>query len=356
MKNLIDIIGQMKKIIAAVLVLGLVTGCQTGEEVLDFKSFQGETMGTVYSITAETNLDPKEIQADIDSLLVVLNDQLSTYIPESTISRFNQSKEGIEVVTSREPFFVENLLISGRIFEESEGLFDPTVMPLVNYWGFGYLGHEPPGSIDSFKVDSLLNYVGFERINYEVDEITTVSKEKPGVKLDFSAVAKGYAVDILASYFEQNGIDNYLVDIGGEVCVQGAGRRGSGWILGISTPDPTAEGNSLSERFLLNRGCVATSGNYRNFRVVDEVMIGHTLNPQTGLPEVNNLLSVTIWTSTAAVADAYATAAMVAGYPRAKDLVEGIEGIEAYFIYIDEEGEIQYSWTEDFSQFLVQDN
>lgn len=339
----------------ALLVISVVLAlpaCQPGESEPDFINLRGETMGTMYSMNIETDLPAKELQADIDSLLVILNEQLSTYIPESTISRFNQTDSTIEILTAAEPFFVENLMISKRIFGETDGMFDPTVMPLVNYWGFGYTGHEPPEAVDSAVVDSLLKKVGFDKVDFSVDEYTEVRKKIPGVELDFSAVAKGYAVDVVANYLAQNEVTNYLVDIGGEVCVQGPGRRGSGWVLGISTPDPTADGASISQRLILNRGCVATSGNYRNFRMVDDSPVGHTINPLTGFPEMNNLLSVTIWTSTAAAADAYATASLVAGYPAAKKLIEEMEGLEGYFIYLDEDGEVQHAWTEDFSTLL----
>lgn len=344
--------GMGKTLALAILPL-LFFGCGAEAEKVEFRSFQGPTMGTVYNITVESEISESELKPDVDSLLVILNQQLSTYIPEATISRFNQSKSGIEVVTSEEPFFVENLLISDRVVRETNGLFNPTVMPLVNYWGFGFEGHEAPTQVDSFKIDSLLNYVGWDKIHFEVDERSTIGKRYPGVQLDFSAVAKGYGVDVVSGYLEQSGIENYLVDIGGEVCVKGPGRRGQGWMLGVSTPNPADADNIISQRFIFMRGCVATSGNYRNFRVVDGKPVGHTLHPKTGFPEMNNLLSVTIWTSTAAVADAYATAAMVAGYPAARELVESIEGIEAFFIYLDETGQDQYSWTKGFEHFLV---
>ena len=339
-------------VVFAVLAL---PSCQPGESEPDFINLRGETMGTMYSITSETDISAEKLQTDIDSLLIVLNDQLSTYIPESTISRFNQADSTIEILTADEPFFVENLMISKRIFGETDGMFDPTVMPLVNYWGFGYTGHEAPEAVDSAAVDSLLKKVGFDKVDFSVDEYTEVTKNIPGVELDFSAVAKGYAVDVVANYLAQNEVNNYLVDIGGEVCVQGSGRRGSGWVLGVSTPDPTADGESISQRLRLDRGCVATSGNYRNFRMVDDRPVGHTINPRTGFPEMNNLLSVTIWTSTAAAADAYATACLVADFPAAKELIEGLEGVEGYFIYLDEEGEVRHAWTGDFSPLVVEE-
>ncbi|TVQ49873.1 MAG: FAD:protein FMN transferase [Saprospirales bacterium] len=327
--------------------------CSEGAEEPAFFQLTGPTMGTSYSIVFEGMEEKPEIHTSVDSLLEVVNQELSTWIPESTISRFNQSETGILLDADLPPYFLDNIQISDNCVQWTDGWFDPTVMPLVNYWGFGFAGREAPEQLDSNKVDSLLNYVGWKKIFIEErDEGVFVGKENSGVQLDFSAVAKGYGVDVLADFFEKKGISNYLIDIGGEVCVNGKGRHGNGWVLGVNSPDPTAPASEITMRFTLQSGCVATSGNYRNFREVEGQIIGHTLNPRTGFPEINRLLSVTIWYEDSAHADALATGALGMGFPAAMNMVENIDGAEAFFIFINEEGETEKTWTAGFEPFL----
>ncbi len=327
--------------------------CSEGADEPVFFQLTGPTMGTSYSIVYEGMEEKPELQTGVDSLLEVVNQELSTWIPDATISRFNQSEKGILLDAELPPYFLDNIIISDNCVEWTEGWFDPTVMPLVNYWGFGFTGREAPEELDSAIVDSLLNYVGWEKIFIEEQDAGVfVGKKKAGVQLDFSAVAKGYGVDVLADFFEKKGISNYLIDIGGEVCVNGKGRHGNGWVLGVNTPDPTAPANEITMRFTFQSGCVATSGNYRNFREVEGQIIGHTLNPRTGFPEINRLLSVTIWHDDSAHADALATGALAMGYPAAKNMVKSIDGAEAFFIFINVDGETEKSWTAGFEGFL----
>ena len=327
-----------------------------GEDVTHTEFFQitGPTMGTSYSIVFESEAERGEFKEQVDSLLIDINDQLSTWITESVISKFNQSDSGIKVSRDLPPYFLDNLKISEECYRWTDGWFDPTVMPLVNYWGFGFRGREAPESIDSQKIDSLLTYVGWGKIILE--EIGTsifIRKNRPETQLDFSAVAKGYGVDVLTDFLSKNGVENYLVDIGGELCVSGPGRHGDGWVLGVNSPDPSAPASELSQRFRLKSGCVATSGNYRNFREVEGTIIGHTINPKTGFPEINRLLSATIWFGDGARADALATAALAMGYPAAMEMTENIDGAEGFFIFINANGEAEKSWTKGFEKFLT---
>ncbi len=334
----------------------LFSSCESAEKTAEFKTIGGPTMGTHYSIVFEYDGEEEAVNQRTDSLLRALNNELSTYIEESTISRFNQSEDGIRLMENEADYFVDNVLISDEYFRLTGGLFDPTVMPLVNYWGFGFEGRVAPSRIDSAKVDSLLQYVGWHNLSIDSSGgAFSVKKEMREVQLDFSAVAKGYAVDILGKFLDGQDIDNYLIDIGGELCARGPGRRGAGWTIGVNTPDPTAAEDEITERFTIDRGCVATSGNYRNFREINGKIIGHTLNPNTGFPEESNVLSATVWHRTAAAADAVATAVMVAGYPLGFELVESLSGTEAFFIYIDDEGEIARTWTAGFEVFLPEE-
>lgn len=333
----------------------LLMSCSSAENEGDhFVNVTGETMGTYYNLTGETEIDPVWIAGKADSLLIALNAELSTYIEDATISIFNRSDTGIILNEGRSKFFLDNLAVSEEIHEQTHGNFDPTVMPLVNYWGFGYAGRKPPAEVDSMIVDSLLQYVGWDKILLEdLESGHFLRKESGGVQLDFSAVAKGYGIDLLVELFEGLSIDNYLIDIGGEVCINGDGRGGKGWVIGVNTPDPRSDEREVARRFQFRHGCVATSGNYRNFREVNGVSIGHTINPLTGFPEMNNLLSVTIWNPTAARADAIATAALVAGYPKGKEMIQQLDNTEAFFMYINPDNELKEDWTMGFEKFFL---
>ncbi|MEL6945967.1 MAG: FAD:protein FMN transferase, partial [Bacteroidota bacterium] len=272
-----------------------------------------------------------------------INNEVSTYVPSSSISRFNQSKDGIEVENINQRHFLKNISIAKDAAMKTNGSFDPTVMPLVNYWGFGYTGKEAVTLVDSIKVDSLLQYIGMNKISIGKKRI---NKKSAGIQLDFSASAKGYAIDELGYFLEQKGIFDYKVEIGGEVRTRGKNPNGIFWRLGINTPKEETSVNDLFAAIQLDNQSIATSGNYRNYYTVAGVTYSHTINPNTGLPERTNLLSASIITEDCAYADAYATACMVMGLEQAKEWVNTMEDVEAYFIFSGENNELQTYATE----------
>ncbi len=336
-------------------------GCKPESgETSQYIQLQGRTMGTTYSISyAAEGID---YQSDIDSLLEEVNMAVSTYIPESTISQFNRTGEvRLDFKADGKPtgqsillfHFTENLGASLLINEKSGGAFDPTVGPLVNLWGFGWEGR-PPSKPDSLKVDSVLAFVGMQHISVISEgDVGVVKKDIPGVQLDFSALAKGYGVDVIAGYFNSKGISDFFVEIGGEVRTGGVSPRGDKWRVGINQPDPDADVSALYTRVAISNKSMATSGNYRNYYFVDDVRVWHTINPKTGYPESNPTLSATIVHEKCIIADALATACMVMGPEDGLKLVTEFPGAEAFILYNSPEGKIAELMTPGFKEYLI---
>jgi thiamine biosynthesis lipoprotein len=225
-------------------------------------------------------------------------------------------------------------------------MFDPTVGPLVNYWGFGYTGRKPITKVDSFRVDSLLKFVGLENIEIiEKGDSTYFVKKNKGVELDFGGIAQGYAIDVLSQFLDNKGVQNYLVDLGGEFMAKNKNPKSSYWQVGINIPKEDADVNSIQTIFSLVNEAISTSGNYRNFHEVNGVKYSHTLNPYTGYPEKNTLLSVSIFGPECTIADGLATACMAMGFDKAQLLLEYLPNYEGYFIYSDKDGKVETHYT-----------
>lgn len=330
------------------LFLFFLSACNSEEAAAVYTKIAGETMGTTYSVVYQSNTD---YQASIDSLLVAFNNEVSTYIPNSVISTFNQSVKGIDLNQVGEyVHFLENLSQSREVTANTEGAFQPTLMPLINYWGFGYTEKRAVTQVDSVKVDSLMADVGLDLITVTKDSLR---KAKPGVQLDFSAIAKGYGVDLIGAYLAGQGVENYFVEIGGEAIGKGLSPRGDAWRVGISVPKSEAGLGEYAEVASLNNQAVATSGNYRNYYEVEGEKYGHTINPYSGFPEKNNLLSASVFAKDCATADAYATAFMVMGFEKAKEKVEQMEDIEAYFIVGTSEGKMETQWSSGLDHLFI---
>jgi len=301
----------------------------------------GKTMGTSYRIVY---LDPsrREFKLQIDSLLQVFNQSLSTYIPDSEISRFNSG----DSLLFESPFFYTVLSKSEEIYRLTEGAFDPTVGPLVNVWGFG-----PEGAslADSVAIPGLLKQVGLEKVVFDSIQ---VKKSIPGIYLDFSAIAKGYGVDVLGDFLESQGINHFLIEIGGELLANGTNEKGELWRVGISQPDEEGAANELFGIIALNGKGLATSGNYRNFYVVDGKKFSHTISPFTGFPVVHGLLSATVVADDCMTADAYATAMMVMGTEKSILMQKEVDGLDIFLIYNDENGVLKSYVSEGLKPYL----
>lgn len=341
-----------------ILLLLLLAGCapdgSSSAGNADYSIVEGETMGTYYRITYKDRTG-KDLKPTFDSVLRTLNLEVSTYIPQSTISRFNAADSVFDLHTHPvkgadvhydNTHFLKNYRKSVEVAQATKGYFDPTVMPLVNYWGFGYT-EKKMEKVDSSKVDSLLQFVGLDKVELAIYEDSKwLRKALPGVKLDFSAVAKGYGVDLLGQVLQNRDITDYLVDIGGETLAKGESPRGTTWQLGISLPKEEASLRDLQTSVPLQDQALATSGNYRNFYEVDGIKYSHTINPKTGYPERNTLLSASVFAPDCMTADAYATAFMTLGTERAYQLAGELPTVEAYFIFSQPDGSMDVRYTQ----------
>jgi thiamine biosynthesis lipoprotein len=302
----------------------------------------GQTMGTTYRIVY---LDPgkRNFKKEIDSILVDFNQSLSTYIPDSELSRLNR----FDSLVFESEYFYPVLETSKEVFKTTGGAFDPTIGPLVNAWGFG---PEGPALQDSLGVSQLLERVGFGKLIFDQ---SGVKKSDTDVYLDFSAIAKGYGVDILARFLKSKGVQNFLVEIGGELVGNGVNDKGELWKVGVSQPDEEGLANEIFSIIALENKGLATSGNYRNFYIKDSVKYSHTISPFTGYPVVHRLLSATVVAEDCITADAYATAFMVLGLDRAREIQESVKGLEIFLIFNDDQGQIQSYVSEGLEPFLT---
>ncbi len=342
----------MKRLHFTIFALILVfSACKDPVQQKNKKSLcQGKTMGTYYRVTY---LDHRNFKPHIEEVLKELNNQMSTYIPNSSISKINQSQGEFRSSLSSLNYFIPVFNAAKHIYKDTEGSFDPTVMPLVNYWGFGYT-EKKIREANPKEIDSLQQLLGFNAFTLEInDQSVTIKKDKRLAQIDFSAIAKGYGVDQIAVLLESKGVYNYLVDIGGEVSAKGKNERNAYWTVGINTPKPEARATDLQQIISLQNKSIASSGNYRNFHEKNGKKYGHTINPKTGRPELNQLLGATIIANDCMTADAYATASMVMGLEKAYKMVVSNPQLEGYFIYGNDSGGLEIKYTPDLKPLLL---
>lgn len=320
--------------------LCLVSACSSDSSMevssSDYVGFAGETMGTTYSIKLNGS-QAEKIKKRVDSLLRAYNDEVSTYINDATISRFNQAEKSFSIRKSENPHFFRNLIQSYRLHYLTNGYFDPTVMPLVNCWGFGYMPRDTSQLGDSTDIKELMQSVGLNKLEWEerADSLW-LEKPSPEMALDFSACAKGDGIDQIVRFLHENGYTDFMIEIGGEVYARGENPKGNPWTIGINRPDPNSGKTDFIARVqLVNRG-LATSGNYRNFFEAGGEVFSHTINPKTGWIERNDLLSATVLAKDVLTADAWATALMAMGKQEAVEALEQSEEITGFLVYTEE--------------------
>ena len=305
-----------------------------GQNKPTYRTQQGKIFGTLYTVTYEHNAD---LQPQIVAAMQAVDNSLSPFNRQSIITHINNN-DSIEVDT----LFTEVFRTAEHIYSESHGAFDPTVAPLVNAWGFGF---KRGMDVSSTTIDSLKELVGLSRVKLENKR---VEKADGRIMLDFSAIAKGYGSDCVARLLDSCGIQNYMVEIGGEVVVKGHNKNGNPWGIGITKPidDSLSVNQELQTVLRLTDCAVATSGNYRNFYYKDGVKYAHTIDPRTGYPVQHSLLSATVIADNCMRADALATAFMVLGVDSAMAYCERHPEIEGYFIVAADSGryEVQQSF------------
>jgi thiamine biosynthesis lipoprotein len=264
--------------------------------------------------------------------LADFDQSVSTYIPTSIISKINSNQKNIIV----DKYFITCFNKAKEVWKNTNGAFDPTVYPLVNAYGFG------PGKkqkIEKAKIDSILKFVGLQLIKLKGNKVV---KKDPRVALDFNAFAQGYSVDVVSDFLNSKGITAYIVEIGGEVYAKGRKPNGNNWTIGIEKPIDNKESeNAFKAIVKLENLAIATSGNYRRYIIEDGQKIVHHIDPKTGYPTKNNLLSASLFTKECISADANATGVLVLGLEKAKVFLEKHPEIQAYLIYSDEKGNYQ---------------
>jgi thiamine biosynthesis lipoprotein len=328
--------------LAVVVSLLLPAGC-TGRK--EYFEESGSVFHTLYRIQYEA---PRLLTEKIDAELLAFNLSLNPFNPNSIISKVNRN-EPVEA----DELFTEVFNKAQEIYIRSEGAFDPTVAPLINLWGFGFSRTD---SVTPQVIDSIKRFVGYDKIRLEGK---TVVKDDPSVILNFSAIAKGYACDVIARLLEQEGVANYMVEIGGEVTMRGVNSQRQCWRIGIHKPEDDAGGGTASTASLEDilqpcKPCgIATSGDYRNFYIKDGVKYAHTINPVTGYPARQDILSATVVADNCMTADAYATAFMVMGIEKAVGTARSIPGIEYVFIYSDPDGNYLLSCSDNIRPYLL---
>lgn len=291
---------------------------------------EGQTMGTTYHITY-FDARGRNFKSAIDSLLLVVNQSINTYNPTSEVSVFNKASRGVKVSL---PYLLPPLRKSQEVYQASAGAFDPTVMPLVNIWGFG------PGRQqvrDSAQIDSIRTFVGFNHITLAEDSIT---KDDPRVQLDFGGIGQGYGADIITLFLQAQGITDMLVELGGEGMAIGKNiLSGKPWEIGILDPNSTQEHQFFKAYIGLSDRSFTTSGNYFNYRIINGKKYSHTISPATGYPVQQALLSASVFARDCATADAWGTALMVMGHEKAIALLQQHPELDAMLIYTNDRGE-----------------
>jgi thiamine biosynthesis lipoprotein len=316
------------KAIFTIATLFIFQSCEQPGVELKKIQFGGEAQGTYYAVTYYAN-DTLVDQQQIDSLLNDFDMSASIWVEESIISRINNNDPDV----IPDEHFIDVFRQAKIVSEATNGAFDITIGPLVNAWGFGFKNKI---NVDQHVVDSLLPLVNFMAIDLVNGRIV---KNNPNIHIDYNAIAQGYSVDLLGGLLHQNGIENYLVDIGGEVLARGNKPDGKLWIVGIEKPsEEMNSGRTLKATLEIKNKAIATSGNYRKFYEVDGIRYSHTIDPETGYPVKHSLLSATVMADSASIADAYATAFMVMGLEKTKLFLELHPELDAYFIYSGDQG------------------
>lgn len=314
------------------------TAC-TGQKQYFVES--GSVFHTVYHIKYEA---PELLTEKIDAEFQKFNLSLNPFNPNSIISKVNQNEP-----VDADDWFIEVFNRAKEVSDHSDGVFDITCAPLINLWGFGFSKMD---SVTPQMIDSIKQFVGYQRVRLDGRKVI---KDDPRVLLNCSAIAKGYACDVIARLLEREGIKNYMVEIGGEVAMKGVNQNGNCWRIGINKPEDDSTGikNDIEEVVqLCKKGGVATSGNYRNYYVKDGKKYAHTIDPRTGYPSEQSILSATIVAQDCITADAYATAFMAMGLEKARQVAENVPDIEYFVIYADENGKHQIEYSKGMLQYL----
>jgi thiamine biosynthesis lipoprotein len=335
-----------KKLSSFVFLCLIMSSCKSDQ--LQFHIIQGEAQGSTYAIKY-ISLKEQITQKSIDSLLEAFDLSLSTYRPDSKISKINAGDSTIVV----DDFFVKTFSISNQIFKQTDGLFDPSIGVLVNAYGFGPSKVEI--QLNAKRIDSLLQFVGFDKVKLNDDK--TITKKHAETYFDFNAIAQGFSVDVVGDFLKSKGIENGIVEIGGEIVAFGSNIvEQKKWIVGIDDPTQLPNERTIIAKIKLENRGMATSGNYRKVKI--DSLTGqkfvHIINPKTGISEKSSILSTTVLAPTCIEADGYATAFMIMDLEATKALLKSNAQLAVLIIYTDENGKVQQFQSDNFKQILLE--
>lgn len=312
------------------------------QHVTPYQHDEGFIFGTIYHITYQSD---ENYQKEIEAELQKVDNSLSPFNKSSIISRINRNED-----VAVDGMFQEVFNLAETISKETDGAFDITVAPMVNVWGFGFKkGLTPSKEV----IDSICNLVGYQKVSLADGHI---KKQNPNIMLDCSAIAKGYGSDVVARLLKSKGIDNFMVEIGGEVVTQGNSEKRVPWRIGVNKPTDDSIQTATELQTVLNvtDKAMATSGNYRNFYYKNGKKYAHTIDPKTGYPVQHNILSATVIADNCATADAYATSFMVLGMEGAQKILEKHPDLLAYLIYSDAKGHNQVWYSPSMKKILAE--
>ena len=319
----------MKRVLILLTIVTVFASCGKQTPKIEYS---GITQGSYFSIIYYDE-GGRHFEDDIDFYLKMVDKSVSLWNDSSIISKVNRNED----VTVNK-IFKDNFELAQKASELSNGAFDATIGPLVSAWGFHY---KKELDMTPEMVDSIKQLIGYQKVTIVDNKVV---KENPNMTLDFNAVAQGYTADLIARVLDFKGVKSYLVDVGGEIMTKGTKPNGKMWTIGIEKPAENFDSKrSVQTKIEVKNKGVVTSGNYRKYIEKDGVRYSHSIDPKTGYPAEHNLLSATVIADNAAWADCLATICMLVGKEKASKLLEG-QGVEAYFIYVDNDGKIQSEW------------
>ena len=301
---------------------------------------QGLAQGSYYAVTYYDEQN-RNFQREIDSIFHAVDMSVNLWVDSSIISKVNRNEE-----VTLDSIFIDNFNIAQEAARLSDGYFDPTISPIVAAWGFSYKSGD---SLTPQLIDSLRQLVDYRNIRIENGKVV---KENPAMTLDFNAIAQGYTSDLIARFLESRGVKNFLVDTGGEIMARGEKPDGKPWIVGIEKPAENMDSERIVQtRIALRDKGLVTSGSTRKYVERNGKRYSHCINPKTGYPVEHQLLSVTVMAENSVWADALASICMVMGMEQSLPLIQGMEGVEAYYIFVNAQNELETFATEGFKVF-----
>lgn len=329
----------MKKIVLLITGLLVLASCNKPQKIV----LQGLAQGSYYAVTYFDE-QGRNFQHEIDSIFHAVDMSVNLWVDSSIISKVNRNEE-----VTLDSIFINNFNIAQEAAQLSDGYFDPTISPIVAAWGFSY---KTGDSITPQLIDSLKQLVDYRKIRIENEKIV---KESPSIQLDFNAIAQGYTSDLIAHFLESRGIENYLVDTGGEIMARGEKLDGKPWIVGIEKPAENWDSEQVVQtRIALRDKGLVTSGSTRKYVERNGKRYSHCIDPKTGYPVEHQLLSVTVLADNSVWADALASICMVMGKEKSLPLIENLDEVEAYYIYVNERNELETFATNGFQNLIIE--